>query len=251
MSKQKNSIYVMILLLASLTISCHKHKDPDPCSGKNPVSSSFNTEEQFSYVVHNWTPYNTNTVNTNVVTFTALEENATYKWLIGAGVYTDQSTTITFPDSFLTGMAMVPVTLIVNKDPDKSCFPNDDGKDTITKYIHFTNTTLTLGKFQGYWESDPSVTFTVNINYKQISSIPGDVEVYFQGFDRDTCGIFASNTEIAYKEIVFATYASSTCSTLNGKAMIGSDDNSITIDYTSENPSHVKNTYKFIGNRVP
>ena len=242
----------MILLLAFLTISCHKHKDPDPCSAKNPVSASFNTEEQFSYVIHNWTPYNTNTVNTNVVKFTALEEGANYKWLIGAGVYTDQSITITFPDSFLTGFAMVPVTLIVNKDPDKSCFPNDDGKDTITKYIHFTYMTLTLGKFQGYWESDPLTIFTLSISSKQESSIPGDNGTYFQGFDKgDTCGIFAMDSPAGYKEMVFGTYASNTCSAVSGKVMIGSDDNSVVIDYTSDSPSHVRNTHKFIGKRIP
>jgi hypothetical protein len=235
------------ILVGLMMLSCHKHHDPDPCANLHPVSASFRTEEDFSYVVSGWIYYNTDTIATRRVKFTANEENATYLWKIGTGTYTQKSFFVDFPDSFLLNKTSVPITLIVNKNPSP-CFPNDNGMDTITKVIHFTDRTLEQGKFNGYWESNPSDTFTVTISYKYNSFIHS-IQLYLNNFDRDTgCSVFSNSTG-ADKEVTFFSQYS-TCARPCGNMMIGPDNNSITIKYTLQDTvSNIVTSHTFIGKR--
>src|SRR5690606_9243363 len=71
------------------------------------------------------------------VRFTAKEKNAEYTWYMGTEILTDSVVQRYFGDD-LAG-ANLPITLVVKKQPNKLCFPNDDGYDSITKYIHVAN----------------------------------------------------------------------------------------------------------------
>lgn len=62
----------------------------------------------------------------------------------------------------------IPVQLIVKYAPDKKCFPNDDGIDTLQKSFHildYAKLAAWVGTFQGYSEDNPSHIFDVTINY--------------------------------------------------------------------------------------
>jgi hypothetical protein len=104
-------------------------------------------------------------INQTSVSFIADIENAiSYKWQVGnnATQQTTRSFTLTFDDTLGT----IPVTLIVHAKPNLICNPNDDGYDTIKKFLtlkSFKDFPL-KGKYEGYASNDPLTKFTVEID---------------------------------------------------------------------------------------
>jgi hypothetical protein len=136
--------YLALLLLALLLVvlACKKIEQPEmaqlnkECDCAKEVSADFVMEEKNSF----WTDYLTETdsifKNKNV-RFRALEDSATYTWYIGQEVVTSKQVDRYF-DEALAGQTL-PITLVVKKKPNSICFPNDDGYDSITKYLTVTN----------------------------------------------------------------------------------------------------------------
>jgi hypothetical protein len=91
------------------------------------------------------------------VRFTALEEDAEYTWYIGSEVLNDKSFVRYFSDQWKE--SNIPVTLVVKKQPNKACFPDDDGYDSIVKTFHVSkypidngdNQDMEFGSIEGYY----------------------------------------------------------------------------------------------------
>lgn len=106
----------------------------DPCGCASEVSADFDILERHGFGGSNGELIVTDHVfgrNGKEIRFRAKEENADYTWYIGQDVETDQETYKTF-DLQHVG-STIPITLVVKKDPNSVCFPNDDGYDSITK----------------------------------------------------------------------------------------------------------------------
>lgn len=62
---------------------------------------------------------------------------------------------------------------MVERTPNKSCFPNDDGLDTLVKYFtrlgYLGENHPIIGDYHGYLESNPEDTFTVSIQRRLMS----------------------------------------------------------------------------------
>jgi hypothetical protein len=147
----RNILYLILSLVvfAALTLSsCRKScQDPtnpkcenyDPCYKLKPTSAGFKTYDPMMFAQSQkelglvWDVVS-DTIGSNCY-FVADEENAKYTWLIGAGVYHTRTVSIDFINSRIDAGTLIPVTLIVEKEPNKKCFPNDDGRDTFTKQI--------------------------------------------------------------------------------------------------------------------
>ncbi|PZE15818.1 hypothetical protein DNU06_16225 [Putridiphycobacter roseus] len=71
------------------------------------------------------------------VKFTPIEKNAEYTWYVGSEVISDSVVQRYFDESLAGGNW--PITLVVEKSPNKICLPNDDGYDSITKYLYVSN----------------------------------------------------------------------------------------------------------------
>jgi len=108
----------------------------EDCSCANEVSADFLIEEQAHNNSNIPNLYSeTDTIFANkFVRFTAKEKNAEYKWYAGAELLTDEQFARYFPEEF-TG-SNLPIALVVKKKPNLLCFPNDDGYDSIIKYVH-------------------------------------------------------------------------------------------------------------------
>jgi hypothetical protein len=142
----------------------------DPCFGKQPVSAGFQMQEVPAFQLPDdsgFEPYDTDTAIFRQIRFIADEPNADmYEWEIGAGTYNTRAITLS-----LSGMEDlipfdIPARLIVHKTPDTSCFPNDDGIDTLERSLHIVEVCEPLweGTYQGYVEGEsPTDTFTVSI----------------------------------------------------------------------------------------
>jgi hypothetical protein len=133
------SLFAMLLLFVW---ACRKEKpefdlsDKDPCSCASEVSAEFVIEEwakNFGEPI--WDETDTcNRVAT--MRFTAKEENATYKWYVGSEILSGRSVSRTFDEQWVG--YTIPITLVVTKTPNNTCFPNDDGYDSITKSFYIS-----------------------------------------------------------------------------------------------------------------
>jgi hypothetical protein len=121
----------------------------DSCLTKKPVTADFwfgiVFREDFKHLV-NGQEYRTDDSIFNCggkdsmgytygvrLTFIPTEKNAKYTWKLGSEIITDRVFSRSFEDAI--GPQRIPVTLIIEKEPNRICFPNDDGKDTVTKYV--------------------------------------------------------------------------------------------------------------------
>lgn len=163
--------YLMLLIPLALMLLVASCKDEDdqlcndprnkncpnynPCIDVKPVSAAFTMVEESGFLRRDllWTYYDTDTSVYNEVRFTALEQNAlSYKWFIGTELEPryGQSITINFTESRTPKR----IRLIVEKAPNKNCYPNDDGIDTLDRMLYFINRYDTVsmpmyGKFRG------------------------------------------------------------------------------------------------------
>lgn len=152
----------VLLAASSLGLAGCRDKAPapDPCQGQlaNPLTLRF--IEAFG------TPTPDTAYNNQPMVFEAPGAPYTsYKWLIGqVDERTGRRTGVSF-DRYTLGQ--LSVRLIATRPPNKACFKNDDGVDTLTK-------TLTLvpyrdqrapiyGRFRGANKDTPSDTFSVRI----------------------------------------------------------------------------------------
>jgi len=133
----KKTLLLTTLILLTILTACHKDQPEinntptDPCSFAKEVSADF-TMEEYGWNSKRLSETDTMYSGMNLL-FTALDSNAEYTWYIGAEVITDRSFYRNFGSS-LIGQTL-PMHLVVKKDPNLICLPNDDGYDSITKYI--------------------------------------------------------------------------------------------------------------------
>ena len=144
-----------ILLLTSVFLlalfSCKKDqlelkKTADPCECASEVSADFVIEELADIIPEIiWIETDT-TLHNSEVQFRALEENADYTWYIGIEEFNTQAASRYFTDQWIG--SNIPITLVVKKEPNNTCFPNDDGYDSITKTFHVSQYPIDNGDNQ-------------------------------------------------------------------------------------------------------
>lgn len=129
------------LITLIFVLACKKEKpelnvsNQDPCGCASEVSADFVIEE----LLNPQLPAGLSTVTDHILSprfasFTALEEDADYTWYIGSEILTQKSVTRFFNVQWVG--YDIPITLVVRKNPNNTCFPNDDGYDSIVKYMH-------------------------------------------------------------------------------------------------------------------
>jgi len=102
------------------------------CDKANEVSADF-LMESYGNISNIYTVDTDSIYPLRSVRFTAVEENATYTWFLGAEVIHERSFVRLFDNSTI-GQS-IPVTLKVEKEPNHICFPDDDGLDSVIRYL--------------------------------------------------------------------------------------------------------------------
>jgi hypothetical protein len=137
----KKILFLLLGFIVFSLISCKKVQpkmDTTDCSCAKETSAEFDIEEIWRLGL--WDEKRSisdSTFNEINIGFTAKAENATYKWYIGNEML-DTKSVIRYFNSSLVGQT-IPITLVVRKNPNYICFPNDDGYDSITKMVVITN----------------------------------------------------------------------------------------------------------------
>jgi hypothetical protein len=154
----------LVFILGSIAASCEKDKEPNPCVGAIPFKASFDILEEIGDTL-----IATDTaVISNRVFFKAPKGYDSYTWYVD-DLKMDNAYLQRDPTQFFLGFMYpadnVKITLVAKKKPLIACFPDDDGIDSITKYLqvrHFLDAPI-KGKYFGYYKSNPKDTATVQI----------------------------------------------------------------------------------------
>ena len=157
-------IYLALILLFN---GCCKEK-VNPCKNQQATSADFIIEE-ILFTDQNHPEKNvlveTDLVNgSNLVRFRSKQEFDEYTWLIGSEVIHEKS----FSRKYFPENSKIEVTLIGKRKPNKQCFPNDDGIDTVKKIFSTIAKDLNLEQkhaYHGYNTDNPLDTFTIQLAY--------------------------------------------------------------------------------------
>ncbi|MGB0932834.1 MAG: hypothetical protein ACPGU5_01035 [Lishizhenia sp.] len=107
----------------------------EDCDCAKEISADFEIREQEALPQFDPLGTNTDTIfHTKNVIFKALEENAEYTWYLGNEVITEKEFGRYFSDVW-AGQT-IDVSLVVKKNPNSICLPNDDGYDSIHKSFY-------------------------------------------------------------------------------------------------------------------
>lgn len=171
-----------IFLLALL--ACKKEQPEilnaeDPCECASEVSADFVIEEHTGPISNIYVETDT-TLHGSNVKFSAKEDNAEYTWYIGIEEFDTKSISRYFSDQWIGHD--IPITLVVKKDPNKTCFPNDDGYDSIKKTFYVSeypiyNTAaedIEHGGLEGTYRvygEDLSDSIEVTINFREFFGV--------------------------------------------------------------------------------
>ncbi len=169
----------VVIAIASLWLNSCDSDEADPCKVLNETSADFTMEEAFVFGSDgNTFLYACDTAIIRRVRFKAVDSLATsYEWKIGSGVYTTRSVTLDF---FNTTETEIPITLIVNKEPNSKCFPQDNGMDTVSRALHFVEPleTLVSGIYEGANTDAPNDKYTIEVQVRTSTDPQFELELY-------------------------------------------------------------------------
>jgi hypothetical protein len=152
-----------LLLLCLVALSCSRCKEecddptdpecpnyvaPDPCANSREVSAEFVIEQmydalgdgEFAEVNHVTCLKNNQPQSIQGTSLIRLRPKQTghhYKWILGTDTIEGPDYSFVFPNSLCGGE--YPITLIVSGTVDSTCFPLDNGTDTLTRMVKVYN----------------------------------------------------------------------------------------------------------------
>lgn len=140
----------------------------NPCWNKKPVSADFEISQHPRIsnpdYVGTWNPdikFFRELISFKPTNYIEDDTTVKYTWLLGSEVIHDFMFVRDFVDTKQTGEKNIPITLIVEREPNLDCFPLDDGIDTVVKYIQLVEgfcEFLTYGDFKVLFEGEADST---------------------------------------------------------------------------------------------
>lgn len=249
-----SAAFLWVALAAS---SCSHDKEvatePNPCATAQPNPLTFKMREQVGNQF-----FETDSTYPRTLSFRAPRTYTTFRWKIGNDpkVFTDSSFTLEFTQAVGT----IPIQLIATRALNTTCFPHDDGVDTLTKSL----TILPLdpqqphaaieGKYLGATLDAPQDTFTVRVYTAPVPYSPQDRGIFLKNLNKGCQGT-AMSIVGGYRSIVFnqGNFAGDGCKQVAGVGFLDPlDRNKIRFVYSQiETAGATTRTPKtFVGNRI-
>ena len=285
MKRILNIILALLLLGSVLTLNSCKEKCPctdetnpecdnyNPCWDQKPVTADFEMGRfkpgGWPDQVPDWIP-ETAFLRGGIIGFKALgyDESDTsikYTWSLGLETITEHSFTRDFFDLKDTEENDIEVTLMVEGKPNLDCFPEDDGKDTIVKYIHFVEGVcefLVIGDFKVLFEgyTDSVIVSTRAWNNIQHSEKPDVISdscssyrIIYIGFDPqrtygDTNWRFQN--EYQFNSKIYFTKAKARAKLGNGSLEVDPKSLKVEASYTFGLGNEESISYTFKGRKI-
>ncbi len=259
---------IAITLISFLFYSCKKEKDPicDPCLNETEVKADFGMMN-ITGTFLNFYDFTPDVAFTrNYITFRAMPQDpdATYTWYLGTEVLTGSQFQRDFSPTIATGENNIPITMVIRKTPNKECYPNDDGYDSIVKYIKLVDDKcdfLTNGDFKVLFDgkSDSSIVSIRNWDYRRPGDYTPDCDdgTNIIGFDRNSrsdtlWGNSAGSTAglQTNSNLIFNPTGSTINACYNGSFKINPDTWRVNAEYFIFRADGSSDKYKFKGRKI-
>jgi len=251
-----------------LFISCKKDEEPicDPCINETEVKADFGMMNGTSLTLRFVGFYPDVAFAREFITFKATPEDpeATYTWYLGTEVINGSSFQRDFSPTIITGENNIPVTMVMRKPPNKECFPNDDGYDSITKTITLIDDYcdyLTNGDFKVLFKgaTDSSMVRVRNWNVMYPGYFTPDCDqrlptlIGFDGASKtdtswSTYGSGGANQ--FYSQLVFTKRSTTIDAIFNGSFIVDPDNHAVSASYQIFRSDGTHDTYSFKGRKI-
>lgn len=167
MKKIYGVVVVVAFCVALIQLGgCGGDPEPDPCLGKKITGGSFSMGE----IITNYGGVDTlllsdTVITDNFVVFRADSNYLSYDWKIGDDPRTFTTNEVSL--FFREPISNLPIRLIAKWIPNKKCFPEDDGIDTVYKYLSVIDKKENpiFGKYEGANKSNPNDIFRIEITH--------------------------------------------------------------------------------------
>lgn len=233
----------------------------DPCWDQTEVSAEFEIAEvigKFQGDTVYFIP--SDTVLTGEIRFRADLQADSYEWTVGTDprVFTEREVSL-----FFTEPTQLWITLIAKREPNSTCFPSDDGIDTVRRRMVVLpiEETALIGKYQGATTADPDDIYIVEFfkRYRFEDSTVFDrisITNIHPGCD-NTKRYDALSGEASYRAFTFYQSGfdlNSMCFTYSFLALLNASGDSLNIRYRRFTPTEpyemVPETFEFKGVRI-
>ncbi len=262
----KNLLTTCLAIL--LLFACKKEpkEEPNPCCGETPVKADFGMMNGTSLTLRFVGFYPDVAFAREFITFKAIPEDpeATYTWYLGSEVITGSTFQRDFSPTKTTGENNIPITMVIRKTPNKECFPNDEGYDSITKTITLVDDYcdyLTNGDFKVLFTgaADSSIVRVRNwdVMYPEYFTINcvqrRPTPVGFDGANK-TDTIWSSNgsdgAEQFYSRMIFPQRSSTIDAIFNGSFTVNPNNYDVSAHYQIFRRDGTHDAYKFKGRKI-
>ncbi len=259
----KNLLTTCLAIL--LLFACKKEpkEEPNPCCGETPVKADFGMMNGTSHTIR-WFGFHPDVAfGRKFITFKAIPEDpeATYTWYLGSEVITGSTFQRDFSPTKTTGENNIPITMVIRKTPNKECFPNDQGYDSITKTITLVDDYcdyLTNGDFKVLFAgaADSSIVRIRNWDYRFIGDYTPDCEEGHIGIGFDfknqldtNWGTASSGTQF-YSSIRFKEISTTNGDWSNGFFKVNPNTLAVEAEYDIFRSRGTHDTYSFKGRKI-
>ncbi|MDX2284412.1 MAG: hypothetical protein NW241_09630 [Bacteroidia bacterium] len=185
----------------------------DPCTAETPVSADFRIIENGSWGSLQLfdTVYYDTVRSTNLISEALhVHDDWTYTWYIGSETY----------EGALCGLDYSPapkgipvgITLVVEGPPNTACFPDDDGRDTMTRQVVFTSNSFFTSLFHGHLNGNLEDTITLGFRLHPTNPLLTALYNFKRG-----CSQEYWNKASTSRSLIFNTGSSAKCDYPTGK----------------------------------
>ena len=225
-------LFFFTLVLFSCKKRCCDPGNPD-CSNYNPCHNIYEISAEFEIgQIYNANlstdidPYKVFVVDSVFpkvcsLKFRAKTLGAKYKWILGSEIIEERE----FSRVFSEEPGKISVTLIIEKEPNKSCHPNDDGKDTLTKVFNLVEfcDLASVGVYRGVVDNSiDSITWKLMF----VDVIPSTWPPKYTGFCGKSqliiTGPINSNLHTIIKDTIYSNFNAGYLIT-NRKVFLGTE----------------------------
>ena len=175
------SIGILVSLGSCKKEKCHDPSNPDcdnydPCYGQDPIETEIELSQRVALTGKFQDFYfETDSIYPQTqIRFHCPLDGAKYTWTLGAETITSQ----TFERTFFTApFGEYTVKLVAEKQPNKQCYPDDNGIDTIIRKFRIVKPCELecFGVFKGKWDNLPADSGIVTMR------------TFFDGSYTDSC----------------------------------------------------------------
>lgn len=247
-------IATLAVVCVFILLACRKEEKPDinaaanPCECASEVSADFEIREALNNGAPSINMYTLtdDILGSKTAYFKAKIDDAEYTWYIGTDVETEREISRYFPEQWAG--SNIPITLVVKKEPNTNCFPNDDGYDSITKIMRVhdqCDTNIMEGTFR-VAEENSIDSFDIAFDFELAYAAPGllsnsncsRLDFYNYDGNGSNCVGYDNTMERNYRAFKRATFSNwggspTDCDNINVRKCVLDLDNSFYIEYSN------------------